>query len=258
MICRRNGAPGTVPASRIRIHFEPGRRPAFQIHATTFVQPARRSSGQMRIAGCELLNPNPEAEPGVAATPRRRKVQATPSSPVTAAIKPLPKKMRRWRRCHPVATRRRRHLQPATSEFGLKACLKTGGAGGPPTGMATRHFVKRTLPFGSTVVFLPSGVAPDGTGGPPVPPGNDYSETPKSGRADAARVFDGVLVWRAGSRCDPRRLAARGAPPQKSGHYRSGARLNQPGVDLNGKICDSCGNFQLKQSCLNWNESLNV
>ena len=65
------------------------------------------------------LNPNSEAGLSVAATPRRRKVQAMPSSPVAAAIIPLPGKMRRGRRYHPVATRRRRSFRPAASENGL-------------------------------------------------------------------------------------------------------------------------------------------
>jgi hypothetical protein len=38
------------------------------------------------------FNPNSEAGLSVAATPRRRKVQATPSSPVAAAIMLLPEK----------------------------------------------------------------------------------------------------------------------------------------------------------------------
>ena len=67
------------------------------------------------------FNPNSEAGLSVAATPRRRKVQATPSSPVVAAIMPLPEKMRRGRRYHPVATRRRRYFRPAASEFRLKS-----------------------------------------------------------------------------------------------------------------------------------------
>jgi hypothetical protein len=46
-------------------------------------------------------------------------VQATPSSPVAAAIMPLPEKMRRGRRYHPVATRRRRYFLLAASVFGL-------------------------------------------------------------------------------------------------------------------------------------------
>jgi hypothetical protein len=70
--------------------------------------------------GMPRLNPTSEAGLSVAATPRRRKVQATPSSPVAAAIMPLPEKMRRGRRYHPVATRRHRYLRAATSEFGIK------------------------------------------------------------------------------------------------------------------------------------------
>jgi hypothetical protein len=50
-------------------------------------------------------------------------VQATPSSPVAAAIIPLPGKMRRGRRYHPVATRRRRYFRLAASEFGFKFLL---------------------------------------------------------------------------------------------------------------------------------------
>jgi hypothetical protein len=65
------------------------------------------------------MNPTSEAGLSVAATPRRRKVPATPSSPVAAAIMLLPEKMRRWRRCHPVATRRRRSFRPVASEFGM-------------------------------------------------------------------------------------------------------------------------------------------
>jgi hypothetical protein len=42
------------------------------------------------------------------------------SSPVAAAIIPLPGKMRRGRRYHPVATRRRRYFRLAASGFGLK------------------------------------------------------------------------------------------------------------------------------------------
>jgi hypothetical protein len=41
------------------------------------------------------------------------------SSPVAAAIIPLPGKMRRGRRYHPVATRRRRYFRLAASGFGL-------------------------------------------------------------------------------------------------------------------------------------------
>jgi hypothetical protein len=63
--------------------------------------------------------PNSEAGLSVAATPRRRKVQATPSSPVAAAIYAAAGKMRRGRRYHPVATRRRRYFRLAASEFGF-------------------------------------------------------------------------------------------------------------------------------------------
>jgi hypothetical protein len=78
------------------------------------------------------LNPNSEAGLSVAATPRRRKVQATPSSPVAAAIYAAAGKMRRGRRYHPVATRRRRYFRLAASEFGLNAdqsnlCLRLHG-----------------------------------------------------------------------------------------------------------------------------------
>jgi hypothetical protein len=52
-------------------------------------------------------------------------VQATPSSPVAAAIIPLPGKTRRGRRYHPVATRRRRYFRLADSEFGLKKNERT-------------------------------------------------------------------------------------------------------------------------------------
>jgi hypothetical protein len=64
--------------------------------------------------------PNSEAGLSVAATPRRRKVQATPSSPVAAAIYAAAGKMRRGRRYPPVATRRRRYFRLAASEFGIK------------------------------------------------------------------------------------------------------------------------------------------
>jgi hypothetical protein len=65
------------------------------------------------------ISPNSEAGLSVAATPRRRKVPATPSSPVAAAIMPLPEKMRRGRRYHPAATRRRRYFRLTASEFGI-------------------------------------------------------------------------------------------------------------------------------------------
>jgi len=65
------------------------------------------------------ISPNSEAGLSVAATPRRRKVPATPSSPVAAAIMPLPEKMRRGRRYHPAATRRRRYFRLTASEFGV-------------------------------------------------------------------------------------------------------------------------------------------
>jgi hypothetical protein len=41
------------------------------------------------------------------------------SSPVAAAIMPLSEKMRRGRRHHLVAMRRRRHFRQTTLEFGL-------------------------------------------------------------------------------------------------------------------------------------------
>jgi hypothetical protein len=83
--------------------------------------PVSAPAAQLKIASsfnCGL-NPNSEAGLSVAATPRRSKVQATPSSPVAAAIMPLPEKMRRGRRYHPVATRRRRYFRPAASKFWL-------------------------------------------------------------------------------------------------------------------------------------------
>jgi hypothetical protein len=70
------------------------------------------------------LNPKTEAGLPVAATPRRRKVLATPSSPVDPASFPASEKMRRRRRRHTVATRRHRYPRPATSVFGLKRDLR--------------------------------------------------------------------------------------------------------------------------------------
>ena len=59
-----------------------------------------------------------------------------------------------------------------------------GGAGDSPapvgdplTGMAKRHLAKRALPLVRPVVSRPSGGSPDGTGGSPVPPKNDFSGT---------------------------------------------------------------------------------
>jgi hypothetical protein len=83
--------------------------------------PVSAPAAQLKIARSFNCGSNPNSEAGlsVAATPRRSKVQATPSSPVAAAIMPLPEKMRRGRRYHPVATRRRRYFRPAASKFGL-------------------------------------------------------------------------------------------------------------------------------------------
>jgi hypothetical protein len=79
-----------------------------------------KSMGYVLIGDGTLdFNPNSEAGLSVAATPRRRKVPATPSSPVAAAIMPLPEKMRRGRRYHPVATRRHRYFRLAASVFGF-------------------------------------------------------------------------------------------------------------------------------------------
>jgi hypothetical protein len=72
-------------------------------------------------ATLKAFYPTSEVGLSVAATPRRRKVQATPSSPVAAAIIPLPGKIRRGRRYHPVATRRRRYFRLAASGFGFRA-----------------------------------------------------------------------------------------------------------------------------------------
>lgn len=65
------------------------------------------------------MSPNSETGLQVAATPRRRKVQATPSSPVDAASFPASEKMRRGRRSHTVVTRRHRHLCRTTSVFAM-------------------------------------------------------------------------------------------------------------------------------------------
>ncbi len=65
------------------------------------------------------LNSNSEAGLCVAATPRRRNVLATPSSPVGNVSCPVTGKNATGRRCHPPVTRRHRYAQPATSEFGL-------------------------------------------------------------------------------------------------------------------------------------------
>ena len=76
-------------------------------------------AGRKDYAAPTGLEPEFRSGTGVAATPRRRKVQATPSSPVTAAIIPLPKKcdggvaVILWRRGVAATCNR------ATSEFGL-------------------------------------------------------------------------------------------------------------------------------------------
>ena len=64
------------------------------------------------------LNPNSEIVLRVAATPRRRKVLATPSPPVGPVAVPMSEKMRRERRGHPTVTRRHRHPRLITLEFG--------------------------------------------------------------------------------------------------------------------------------------------
>jgi hypothetical protein len=89
-------------------------------HTTIFL-PLLPEGGEGRGGGQLFLNPNSEAGLSVAATPRRRKVPATPSSPVAAVIMPLPEKMLRGRRYHPAATRRRRYFRLTASEFGLNS-----------------------------------------------------------------------------------------------------------------------------------------
>ena len=71
------------------------------------------------------LNPNSEAGSRVAATPRRRKVLVPlgAGSPVGLPAFPVGGKMRRGRRSHPAATRRRRYPPAATSAFGLKRMI---------------------------------------------------------------------------------------------------------------------------------------
>ena len=81
------------------------------------------------------LKPNSEAGLQVAATPRRRKVLATPSSPVGAASFPVSEKMRRGRRRHTVVTRRRRYPRRATSVFGID-----GDVGEALLPVIRRHF----------------------------------------------------------------------------------------------------------------------
>ena len=62
--------------------------------------------------------------------------------------------------------------------------LKTGSAGGPPapvgdspTGTAERNLTKRLFLLARTVSPVPSGGSPDGTGGSPVLPGNNFPNT---------------------------------------------------------------------------------
>ena len=47
----------------------------------------------------------------------------------------------------------------------------------PPTGSAERNDAKRPCPLARTVSPVPSGESPDGTGGSPVLPKNDFSNT---------------------------------------------------------------------------------
>jgi hypothetical protein len=89
------------------------------------------------------LNPTSEVGLSVAATPRRRKVQATPSSPVAAAIIPLPGKMRLGRRYHPVATRRRPYFRLAASEFGMN-CRRQRAADADEFPAHIREFSNQT------------------------------------------------------------------------------------------------------------------
>ena len=49
--------------------------------------------------------------------------------------------------------------------------------GDPPTGTAERNDAKRPCPLARTVAPVPSGESPDGTGGSPVLPENDFSNT---------------------------------------------------------------------------------
>ena len=63
----------------------------------------------------------------------------------------------------------------------LECVLKMGSAGDspapvgdPPTGMAECTDLKRSSALDRTAVSVPAGESPDGTGGSPVPPKNDF------------------------------------------------------------------------------------
>ncbi|GDY21971.1 hypothetical protein LBMAG56_33180 [Verrucomicrobiota bacterium] len=66
----------------------------------------------------------------------------------------------------------------------LRECFSRGSAGDPPapdcdspTGMAERNSTKRPSLLARSVSPVPSGGSPDGTGGSPVLPGGDCSNT---------------------------------------------------------------------------------
>ena len=73
--------------------------------------------------------------------------------------------------------------------------------GDPPTGTPDRHLVKRPCPLARTAVPVPSGESPDGTGGSPVLPENEFSDrllapVPKSAVATVSLVRERPRVGR--------------------------------------------------------------
>jgi len=49
--------------------------------------------------------------------------------------------------------------------------------GDPPTGTGESDFAKRPLMLAPSIASIPSGESPDGTGGSPVLPKNEFSDT---------------------------------------------------------------------------------